>query len=310
MPGDEFKKVRPGDPLKIPARTYNALLDVARGHKERGLMFAGGSVGQRLRSCTVVAYNYQIQNAPRGAVVQLRGRIITSAQVEFCRPTGSGEIYGIALEPIRLSHMGLIAISGGPWKIKTNVGMRLAPVADSWVAAQGSGPWQCIEDVSGGYCRVVFSTGTGLSPLARADAQMVQDNTLYAISLLNTDGSVADTAQACRPPGLWIRSGTLGVLGRSGGGAYVLFPVTDSAGYPGTTIGTTVESDAPDTTSWTRAFGPMGSTMTLRKLYRISYMAQGAQRLYGFYRDETFDDIGLYNVSGETAVIIDTPGAC
>ena len=162
MPGDEFKKVRPGDPLKIPARTYNALLDVARGHKERGLMFAGGSVGQRLRSCTVVAYNYQIQNAPRGAVVQLRGRIITSAQVEFCRPTGSGEIYGIALEPIRLSHMGLIAISGGPWKIKTNVGtvgMRLAPVADSWVAAQGSGPWQCIEDVSGGFCRVVFSPG-------------------------------------------------------------------------------------------------------------------------------------------------------
>lgn len=51
MPGDAFRKVRPGEKLRIPAAAYNAFIDAAEAHQNRRASFGarGGDESPRVR---------------------------------------------------------------------------------------------------------------------------------------------------------------------------------------------------------------------------------------------------------------------
>ena len=111
--------------------------------------------------------------------------------------------------------------------------------------------------------------------------------------LYDTEPSVGDKAMLCRRS-----DGSLGIF--LGGGV-------TSAGYDDSTIGSTGETEAADTTSWQRAGDPVGATLSLTWLWRQAYAESGDQKLYAYYRTTVFDNAGIYSVSLETRVIIDTP---
>jgi len=72
-------------------------------------------------------------------------------------------------------------------------------------------------------------------------------------------------------------------------------------------VGTTDETEAAQTDSWNINLGCVKVT----RLWRMAYDHTGDQKLYAYYRDETYDADGrLVAVSAETRVEIDAPEAC
>lgn len=87
----------------------------------------------------------------------------------------------------------------------------------------------------------------------------------------------------------------------------ITYPVHDAA--PTTTVGTTAETEAAQTDDWDIYTADEGLAYT--KLTRLAYNDAGDEKLYAYYRTETYDRFGrLTKVSAETRVEIDEPGAC
>lgn len=134
------------------------------------------------------------------------------------------------------------------------------------------------------------------------------------IKRINTDDSLVDPSERTDvkyDPDNPVALGDRVILLRHADGDLCVFQGGGAdPGYQNNSIGNTSEQDEALTDSWTRSFGPVGNTITLIKLYRFAYNPAGDQKLYAFYRDEVLDSLGLYSVSIETRVTIDTPVVC
>ena len=100
--GDDLKKVRRGEPLRIPARAYNSFIDAARAQRESAHVFTRMPGPGDLPGGTVMAFNAAGEDAPMHGLVELKPTGQTQRQVEFVKPGASGGagVHGIAVEPV------------------------------------------------------------------------------------------------------------------------------------------------------------------------------------------------------------------
>ncbi len=128
MAGDPFKKVRPGERLKIPAAAYNGFVDAAR--MARGLHSAAGVPHWR-HSGLVTVKNITEDDQPRFAALEINGPLFTPEENlhEFCdyvgfkakTPTGLYLGHFVVLaEPIPAGGIGAATVSG-PTQVKVEV---------------------------------------------------------------------------------------------------------------------------------------------------------------------------------------------
>jgi hypothetical protein len=160
--------VNPGDPLRIPARTYNRFIDAARAQREGRRLFGRMPGSDAPRASVAHAYNASGQAAPMHGVVDLVAPSETEAQLEFVKPDGGSGTHGIALEPVAPGALGLVALSGGVYEALVSgdgaPGDRLKPADGSWNLEKGSGVFQAVADPKDGLVRVVFASGVSYYP--------------------------------------------------------------------------------------------------------------------------------------------------
>jgi len=77
--GDHLQKVRPGQPLRIPANAYNAFVDTALAQQQRRHDVLPGARLEGLPAGVVMAHNASWQDVPWHGVVELSDRVQTDA---------------------------------------------------------------------------------------------------------------------------------------------------------------------------------------------------------------------------------------
>ncbi len=123
MPGDPFRRVRPGQKLEVPAAAYNAFLDAAR--RERGRMLDTG----RDRDADGRTYGViKVRNAsggdvPRFGVLALSSPVISPAYPNLSEfqaqvaidgetPDGPARPFAVLLEPLADGAIGRAVVAG------------------------------------------------------------------------------------------------------------------------------------------------------------------------------------------------------
>lgn len=130
---------RSGD--QLTARRLNTLIGT-----EEGPRLGAGSLGRiRNRDSVLHCRNGAGENCPIYAPVEITGRNVADSDIlEFQKPTGTGP-YGIALQPISDGKVGLVALSGGPYKLRVKPGATvvvrnpLTPTSGQWYCEVGNG---------------------------------------------------------------------------------------------------------------------------------------------------------------------------
>ncbi len=119
----DLKTVKPGDPLVIPAATYNAFVDAARAHRGQ-LGYAAGPVETHAPNSGVVPVkNVSGQDQPRFAVLGITGPLIkpTENPTEFygrvvlkagVPQDGHVARFVVLLEPLKANAFGRACVSG------------------------------------------------------------------------------------------------------------------------------------------------------------------------------------------------------
>jgi hypothetical protein len=121
--GDKFRKVQPGDPLKIPAEAWNALLDVSQQQKNRQHDQFAQSDGVYRQPTLAKVRNQTGAPLDRFSIVALGNPIIGPSDnaIEFKRQltfggvvpfAGIGTRFGILLEPLAVGLIGTAVIAG------------------------------------------------------------------------------------------------------------------------------------------------------------------------------------------------------
>jgi len=233
--GDDLRKVRTGEPLRIPARTYNRFIDAARAQQEGRRLFGPGQPGAAELLGIAPACNASDEDAPMHAVVELAPRSQTQGQIEFVRPGGEGGtgLYAATAEPIPAGAIGRIALSAGPHTVlvaegeSPSCGDLLGPVAGEWTASTTGNPqvWACVGgDPGDGLAAVIFVSGTG-TVMVRALESMTSDDTPYPVRLLRVDGWLSGASfEVYRPCGIVVPADETGFLGVSADGHPVFVP--------------------------------------------------------------------------------------
>lgn len=86
--GDKLKKVKPGDPLEIPAATFNTLVDVARDYLHRRHDQRGHATTATRRDGTVLVRNDTGTDQGRFAILAIDSPLFGHNEAEFfARPT-------------------------------------------------------------------------------------------------------------------------------------------------------------------------------------------------------------------------------
>jgi len=127
--GDDMKKVRSGDPLRIPAATYNRLIDTARAQAQSGPVLSAPSARLSERDNVKMCWCAWQGQAPRPwppkvLPPKIPVRVYGHTQFERlqCYAPSDMQYYvhqhGITLEPIHFGNYGPVAISGGPYKCR------------------------------------------------------------------------------------------------------------------------------------------------------------------------------------------------
>ena len=162
MPGDAMKKVSPGDPLVIPASTYNRMVDAARANT---IGVHRNTRGGKGRAGRVIALNGTGRNIAAGSVVSTsRLGVLTPT---FVDPISTPP-YAIILEPIPTGKYGLIAVAGGPYKVLADdtvtiaAGDQLAPQSGTYVLEKNAaGSFTAMGTVVDSECMVVIGAAPG-----------------------------------------------------------------------------------------------------------------------------------------------------
>jgi hypothetical protein len=185
--GDQFRKVLPGDPLKIPAEAWNALVDLSQDQKnQRHDQFSHAEGTSRQTSLAKVR-NQTGVDLDRFSIVALGTPIITPAanlkefkrQVSFqglVPGAGTGPRFGVLLEPLKNSLIGTAAI-GGCVITRVSVGAVAYTAAETivgqngylrsvphgpasvlWIESTGEVRWAVIRFDDANYEEIVFIT--------------------------------------------------------------------------------------------------------------------------------------------------------
>ena len=117
----DLRKVNPGEPLRIPAGTYNTFIDTANAVRS-GQAAGAGTPSDRFEPGVVLIQNASGAARARFEVLQVSGALITPAAnlAEFQRtrgltgvmPTQANDRFVVLLEPIRSNEIGRAMVVG------------------------------------------------------------------------------------------------------------------------------------------------------------------------------------------------------
>jgi hypothetical protein len=185
--GDQFRKVLPGDPLKIPAEAWNALVDLAQRQKNQKHDQFSNSEGTSRQSTLAKVRNQTGTDLNRFSIVALGTPIVTPSAnlVEFKRqvsfqglvPTATtGGKFGVLLEPLAVNTIGTAAVAGCIIT-RISVGATLyncaetiqgqngflqsvphGPASILWIESSGAVRWAVIRFDDSNYEEIVFIT--------------------------------------------------------------------------------------------------------------------------------------------------------
>jgi len=292
MSGDALKKVKAGDPLRIPAEAYNRFVDAARAYHDSSIRFGKGRTSAGLNANVVQAYNASGQDVPWYAPVSITGTT-ERGHLQFGKPDDDYPLYGIAIEPIPADRFGLIAVAGGVYNLRVNgsvsYGDHLRPTQGQWYAeVDNTGPLRALSSPdTDGRCQVVFTS----EPSEKVKVSSNDTAADYLLAKLAAGTNIELTE---------LDDG-------NDEDAQVAHAQPTDPDSPANSVGTTAETEAAQTDSWTVEDGTLGLTA----LTRMAYNHAGDETLYGYYRTFKFDAQGhLTSVSTETRVTIDVPEAC
>ena len=185
--GDQFRKVQPGDPLKIPAEAWNALVDLTQAYKNQQHDLLSQTEGTVRQSNLAKVRNQTGVDLDRFSIVALGTPIITpSANLkEFKRQVSfqglvpnaaTGSQFGVLLEPLKNNMIGTAVVAGcvitrvstgsttyscaetisGQNSYLRNVPH--GPASVLWIEASGSVRWAVIRFDEANYEEIVFIT--------------------------------------------------------------------------------------------------------------------------------------------------------
>ena len=117
---DAFARVQPGDPMRIPAEAYNAMLDAAKAHRSRALVQAGsawtgGQDGVCVRVKNIgdaLIERYDAVHFHFGNLLREDGEILLVGKKPGTQTTEYDDQWGIAQEPIPDGEIGRMMIAG------------------------------------------------------------------------------------------------------------------------------------------------------------------------------------------------------
>ena len=153
MGGDPLKKVRPGDPLKIPAAGYNAMVDAARAEQQRRHGIDRSAKPGFVEPAMVLVKNNSGADRDRFDILGIDGPIFTPTDnldsfkndraVKGITPTTADHTgnFVILLEPLKAGKIGS-AVASGVCVVKVNVtdtDHEYADVANAQAAYMASG---------------------------------------------------------------------------------------------------------------------------------------------------------------------------
>ena len=185
--GDKFHKVLPGDPLKIPAEAWNALVDLSQAQKNQQHDLLVQSEGTSRQNNLAKVRNQTGVDLDRFSIVALGAPIITPAAniKEFKRQisfqglvpgAASGSRFGVLLEPLKNNTIGTAAVAGCVI-VRISVGVAAyncaetivgqngylrsvphGPASVLWIEPSGEVRWAVIRFDDANYEEIVFIT--------------------------------------------------------------------------------------------------------------------------------------------------------
>jgi len=185
--GDQFRKVQPGDPLKIPAEAWNALVDLSQQQKNQRHDQLSKDEGSLRQTNLAKVRNQTGGDLDRFSIVALGTPIITPAAnpSEFKRqisfqglvPSAStGPRFGVLLEPLKNNLIGT-AVVAGCVITRISVGATVYSCAETvtgvngylrsvphgpasvlWIESSGAVRWAVIRFDDANYEEIVYIT--------------------------------------------------------------------------------------------------------------------------------------------------------
>ena len=185
--GDQFHKVMPGDPLKIPAEAWNALVDLSQQWKNQQHDLLSQADGTSRQTTLAKVRNLTGVDLDRFSIVALGTPIITPTanlkefkrQVSFqglVPSAGTGPRFGVLLEPLKNNLIGTVAV-GGCVITRVFVGATAYACAETvngqngylrsvphgpasvlWIESTGAVRWAVIRFDDSNYEEIVFIT--------------------------------------------------------------------------------------------------------------------------------------------------------
>lgn len=185
--GDQFRKVQQGDPLRIPAEAWNALIDLSQHEKNNRHNQQFKDEGSIRQTTLAKVRNQTGFDLDRFSIVALGTPIITpednltefSRQVSFqglVPSADTGSRFGVLLEPLKNNLIGTVAIAGcviarvsvGTFvynAVETIAGqsgfLRSVPHGPAslvWIESTGAIRWAVIRFDDSNYEEIVFIT--------------------------------------------------------------------------------------------------------------------------------------------------------
>jgi len=185
--GDQFRKVQPGDPLKIPAEAWNALVDLSQQHKNQRHDQQSKDEGSSRQTTLAKVRNQTGIDLDRFSIVALGTPVITPAAnlTEFKRQVSfqglvpganTGPRFGVLLEPLKNNFIGTAAIAGCVitrvsigttvyTSAETTVGQNgylrsvpHGPASVLWIESSGAVRWAVIRFDDANYEEIVYIT--------------------------------------------------------------------------------------------------------------------------------------------------------
>jgi hypothetical protein len=328
--GDTMKKVRSGDPLDIPAQTFNTFIDSARDLLDRQNQIRRTGLRDTRHSGIVLVKNASGEDRERFHVLGIKETIITPSdnEDEFKNKVAlSGETpteedhrgkFVVLLEPLKTDAIGMgMALGLCPVKITVeNEDHAFADVNDGKAAtlkSASTGAAQILwkEDGTGEKWAVVrLGTPPGLPPIYKATAD--QSGTTVEAKLLKADGSLADgdAEELDVYSNAWpARTDDLLILTRDADGKPVVLPIHGNDNAFNVPAGS---GDTADTTTWDIAAQPSGyAGVRVEQWFRLYWSGSSGDSVYQFVREAKYDSRGaLIYVGPEVRSVAFGTGSC
>ncbi|NLE60888.1 MAG: hypothetical protein GX616_21295 [Planctomycetes bacterium] len=217
---DPLKKVKPGDPLAIPAETYNTFIDVAQAFRGRQINLAGPPAIAGDNTGSILVRNASGADRGRFSILGIQGVVIAPAdnleafQNRIALSVGlpvAGEPFAVLQEPVADGSIGRAMVTG-----VSVVQLNILDASHGYAKA-GTDPGSLTTDTSGNARILWKESGTDLKwgvvqfPVSTAGTGLAvlkyngsRTGKRYSGNVVNDDGSLGDACQFLFPndPGI------------------------------------------------------------------------------------------------------------